>query len=219
MGLQQPLGKTERTKLALMLAAERLFGDLGIDAVGLRAVSEAAGQKNNNAVQYHFGDKMNLLTSIFEFREGLFQPLRQQMLEQAEAQGRLGDLRGLLRVCFEPNFRLYRDQQGISYLKLHVAYLATHRPRGVRHPVDYDSPNTVIFRRAIALLGQRLAFLGERRFWLRLESAGAMFLSALIQHSARTEERNLPADELFEDVIEMMAAALSAPPGHHSGTD
>jgi len=217
--LQQPVGKTERTKLALMLAAERLFGDFGIDAVGLRAISEAAHQKNNNAVQYHFGSKMDLLAAIFEFREGQFQPQRRQMLEQAQALGRLGDVRCLLRICFEPNFRLYRDRHGISYLKLHAAYLATHRPRGVLHPVDFDSPNTAIFRQAIALLRQRLEFLGQRRFWLRLESVGAMFLSALIQHSVRAQERNLPIDELFEDVIEMMAAALSALPGHHPGAD
>ncbi|MBD5802269.1 hypothetical protein AZOA_16950 [Azoarcus sp. Aa7] len=215
--LQQPLGKSERTQMALIFAAERLFGDFGIDAVGLRAISEAAQQKNNNVVQYHFGNKLGLLSAIFEFREGQLQPQRQEMLEQAEAQDRLGDLRWLLRICFEPNFRLYRDQHDISYIKLHAAYLTTHRPRGVQHPVDYESPNTVAFRRAIRLLGQRLEFLGRRRFWLRLESVGSMFLNALIQHSGRKQESNLPIDDLFEDSIEMMAAALSAPPGHHLG--
>ena len=30
--------------------AERLFGDSGIDGVGLRAISRAAGHKNTNAV-------------------------------------------------------------------------------------------------------------------------------------------------------------------------
>lgn len=208
----RPLGKSERTRMALMLAAERLFGDFGIDAVGLRAVSEAAHQKNNNAVQYHFGDKLGLLNAILEFREGQLQPLRQAMLDQAAAQDRLGDLRWLLRVMFEPNFRMYRDQHEIHYIKLHAAYVTTHRPRGVPHPVDTDSPNGTAYRRAIELLGKRLAFLGERRLWLRLESAGEMFLSAFIQHSARKEELNLPLDELFEDTIEMMAAAISAPP-------
>lgn len=215
--LQQPLGKSERTRIALIVAAERLFGDFGIDAVGLRAISEAAQQKNNNAVQYHFGSKLGLLSAIFELREGQLQHQRQEMLELAEVQGRLGDLRWLLRICFEPNFRLYRDQRDISYIKLHAAYLTTHRPKGVQHPVDYDSPNTVAFRRAIRLLGQRLEFLGRRRFWLRLESVGSMFLNALIQHSGRKEEANLPIDELFEDCLEMMAAALSAPPGQHVG--
>ncbi|MGQ0619202.1 MAG: TetR/AcrR family transcriptional regulator [Panacagrimonas sp.] len=205
-------GKSERTRLALIQAAERLFGDLGIDGVGLRAISQAAHQKNSNAVQYHFGAKLDLLNAILELREGQLQPQRQAMLEQGEAQGRLTDLRWLLRVCFEPNFRLYRDQHDINYLKLHAAYITTHRPRGVTHPVDTDSPNCVAYRRAIELLGKRLAFLGERRLWLRLESVGEMFLSTFIQHSVRKEELNLPLDELFEDSIEMMAAAIAAPP-------
>lgn len=207
--------KNERTRLALILAAERLFGDLGIDAVGLRAVCQAAHQKNNNAVQYHFGDKLGLLNAILEYREAQLQPMREAMLAQAEAQGRLSDLRWLLRVCFEPNYRLYRDQHVIAYMKLHATYVTTHRPRGVPHPVDTDSPNCVAYRRAITLLGERLYFLGERRLWLRLESVGEMFLSAFIQHSVRKEELNLPLDELFEDTIEMMAAAIAAPPSRH----
>lgn len=209
---QRPLGKSDRTRMTLIRSAERLFGDFGIDGVGLRAISEAAHQKNNNAVQYHFGSKLGLLEAILEMREGQLEPQRKALLEQGEAQNRLGDLRWLLRVCFEPNYRLYRDHHDISYLKLHAAYITTHRPRGVPHPVDTDSPNCVSYRRAIDLLGKRLAFLGERRLWLRLESVGEMFLSAFIQHSARKEELNLPLDELFEDTIEMMAAAISAPP-------
>lgn len=205
-------GKSDTTRAALIDAAERLFGDFGIDGVGLRAISEAAGQKNTNAVQYHFGDKIGLLTQIFEVREAALQPARQALLDQGEAQGRLTDIRYLLRICFQPNFELYRNAHDISYLKLHAAYLQTHRPRGVPHPIDIESPNSVSYRRTIALLGKRLAFLGERRLWLRLESVGTMFLSAFIQHSARRDELNLPVDELFEDTIEMMAAAIACPP-------
>jgi AcrR family transcriptional regulator len=215
----QVLGKSERTRIALMTAAEALFGDQGIDAVGLRAISEAAGQKNNNAVQYHFGGKLELLDAILEWREGQLEPLRQALLAQGEAEGRLGDLRWLLRVMFEPNFRLYRDRHEINYLKLHAAYVTTHRPRGVPHPVDTESPNAMAFRRAIGLIGRRLSFLGERRLWLRLESVGEMFLSTFIQHSVRRAELNLPIDELFEDTIEMMAAAMSALPASFGDAD
>lgn len=213
---QEPQGRSERTRLALMTTAEALFGDFGIDAVGLRTISDAAKQKNNNAVQYHFGGKLELLTAILEYREAQLQPLRQALLDQGEAEGRLKDIRWLLRVMFEPNYRLYRDQKHINYMKLHAAYITTHRPRGVLHPVDTDSPNCVAFRRAIELMGQRLFFLNESRLWWRLESVGEMFLSTFIQHSVRDQEPNKkehpPLDELFEDSIEMMAAALSAIP-------
>ena len=39
-----------------------------------------------------------------------------------------------------------------------------------------------------------------------------MFLNTLVQHSARKAELNLPLDDLFEDSIEMMAAAMVTPP-------
>jgi AcrR family transcriptional regulator len=205
-------GKSERTRILVMETAERLYGDRGIDAVGLREISKAAHQKNNNAVQYHFGNKLGLISAILEYREGLLQPRRQALLDQGEEQGRLKDLRWLLRVCFQPNFEMYRDQHNIHYIKLHAAYITTHRPRGVKHPVDTDSPNCVAYRRAIQLLGQRLSFLNERRLWLRLESVGELFLCTFIQHATRRTELNLPLDELFEDTIEMMAAAMSALP-------
>lgn len=214
MERKPPPGKSERTRMVLIRAAERLFGDFGIDAVGLRAVCEAAHQKNNNSVQYHFGSKLGLLAAILEYREGVLEPQRRLMLEQAEKTGRLNDVRWLLRVCFEPNFRLYRDLHDIHYLKLHAAYVSTHRPRGVPHPVDTDSPNCVSYRRAISLLNSRLSFLGEQRLWLRLESVGIMFLSTFIQHAARKDKNTLPIDELFEDTVEMMAAAIAAPPYH-----
>ena len=43
----------------------------------------------------------------------------------------------------------------------------------------------VISGRPSVAMQKRLAFLGERRLWLRLESVGTMFLSAFIQHSDR----------------------------------
>ncbi|MGH9896848.1 MAG: helix-turn-helix domain-containing protein, partial [bacterium] len=44
------------TERRLLLAAERLFADRGIDAVSLRAIMAAAGT-NVASVHYHFGSK------------------------------------------------------------------------------------------------------------------------------------------------------------------
>ena len=46
-----------RTRDRLIDAAVQLYGDRSIDAVSLREISAAAGQKNPNALQYHFGDR------------------------------------------------------------------------------------------------------------------------------------------------------------------
>ncbi len=196
------------TRHKLMVVAERLFGEFGIDAVPLRAISKEAAQKNTNSVQYHFGGKLQLLRAIFEFREEQLGPLRAAMLIEGEQSKRLRDVSWLLRVCFEPNFRHYRDSNGISYIKLHAQYLSNLRPRGVTHPVDDQSPSTESFRKAIQLLRQRLSFLDDQLFMSRLESVGAMFLGAIIQHAARPVTGRLPPERLFEDVLGMMTSAI-----------
>ncbi|MDG1463243.1 MAG: TetR family transcriptional regulator, partial [Gammaproteobacteria bacterium] len=59
---------SQRTRLQIILAAERLFGEQGIDAVSLRQINVAAGQKNSSATHYHFGNKETLVAAIYEYR-------------------------------------------------------------------------------------------------------------------------------------------------------
>ena len=56
------------TKEQIVLAAERLFAERGIDGVSLRQIGAAAGNGNNSAVQYHFGSKDRLVQAVFEYR-------------------------------------------------------------------------------------------------------------------------------------------------------
>ncbi len=52
------------TRELLLVTAERLFAEHGVEAVSNRQVSEAAGQSNNFAVGYHFGSKEDLVVAI-----------------------------------------------------------------------------------------------------------------------------------------------------------
>lgn len=54
--------------LRLVLAAERLFAQRGIDGVSLRQIAVDAGSANNSAVHYHFGSKEGLIAAIFRYR-------------------------------------------------------------------------------------------------------------------------------------------------------
>lgn len=202
---------SDETRIRIMETAERLFGELGIEATPLRTISTQAEQRNTNSVQYHFGDRLGLLRAIFDYREAQLDRLRKLLLEQGQTQDKLDDLRWLLRVCFEPNFRHYTRDNGIAYIKLHATYVSNVRPRGVPHPVDDDSPSTAYFRQAIALLRTKLSFLTRQQFDMRLSSVGAMFLSALIQYDASPPEQRVAHDLLFSEVLDMMVAAISVP--------
>jgi AcrR family transcriptional regulator len=58
----------EATRELILLTAERLFAERGIEATPLRDIGLAADQKNNCAVQYHFGDREQLVQAIAEHR-------------------------------------------------------------------------------------------------------------------------------------------------------
>jgi AcrR family transcriptional regulator len=200
------------TRERLILEAEKLFGERGIDGVTMRMVCEAAEQKFAGSVQYHFGDAAGLLYAVFDYREEQLQPARRALLETGRKQGRLDDVRYLLRILFEPNFRMYADQGLVSYIRCHAAYLVTHRPRGVEHPVDRGSDSTQVMRETMALLQQRLAALDAGRATLRLEIVGGMFLHGITEYAADPSRPGLDAQEFYEGLLDMMTAAICVLP-------
>ena len=104
-----PLHKS--TALALIEAAERLFGQHGIDAVSLRQIRLEACAGNNSAVSYHFRDREKLVRAIWDYRLPMLEDLRRPMLERLIGEGRQQDPDALLRVLLLPNYEL-RDTQG-----------------------------------------------------------------------------------------------------------
>jgi AcrR family transcriptional regulator len=200
------------TRERLILEAERLFGERGIDGVTMRMICEAAGQKFAGSVQYHFGDIEGLLYAVFEYREEQLQPQRQAILDEAKAYGLAGDLRQLLRALFEPNFRMFAHGGNISYMRCHAAYLTTHRPRGVDHPVDRASPATTAMREAMDLLDKRLAVLGPDLPTRRLECVGTMFLLGMVEYAADPSRYSMPVECWYEELLDMMVQAIGVLP-------
>lgn len=196
------------TRERLILEAERLFAERGIDGVTMRMICDAADQKFAGSVQYHFGDLQGLLYAVFEYRETQLQPQRRALLDQARRDGRLDDVRFLLRVLFQPNFRLYAEEGNIHFMRCHAAYLTTHRPRGIEHPVDRNSPSTQAMREAMDLLDHRLSALGPGRAALRLEYVGTMLLYGMAEYDANPTRCGISAEAHFEELLDMMTQAI-----------
>ncbi len=68
------------TRDAILAAAERLFGEHGIHAVSNRQISEAAGQGNNAAVNYHFGTKADVLRALVQRHSENLDAIRSRMI-------------------------------------------------------------------------------------------------------------------------------------------
>lgn len=85
----------------LLDAAERLIAERGSEA-SLREIALAAGQRNNAAVQYHFGDREGLIRAVIERRLAGLEARRLTLLAEAESAGRGDDIGALLAVLVAP---------------------------------------------------------------------------------------------------------------------
>ncbi len=72
------------TERRLILAAERLFAERGVDAVSLRAINVAAGT-NVASLHYHFGSKEALLEALIRERSQEVSQRRAERLARLEA--------------------------------------------------------------------------------------------------------------------------------------
>lgn len=69
----------------LKIAAVRLFAEHGIDAVSVRDITQAAGQRNHASIGYHFGSKDELVRAVIVHGARLIDDLRNAMLDDMEA--------------------------------------------------------------------------------------------------------------------------------------
>jgi len=81
------------TKLRLLDSAEQLFAQRGVHDTATRDIVAAAGQRNESALQYHFGS-----------REGLIDALHRRRLGQVQVR-RIERLDALLATTPEPSVR------------------------------------------------------------------------------------------------------------------
>lgn len=86
---------------ALRAAAERLIAERGLD-VPLRDIAAAANQRNNSAVQYHFGTRDRLIAAIVDDRNASQEANRLSLLADAESRGDLDDIRTLVELIVRP---------------------------------------------------------------------------------------------------------------------
>ena len=83
-------------------AAERLMAERGIDAVPLRDVLEAAGQRNKSAAHYHFGSREGLIRGIIETRMAPIDDARRELLANAAESSRSLSTADLVAALVEP---------------------------------------------------------------------------------------------------------------------
>ncbi|MDX2222976.1 MAG: TetR/AcrR family transcriptional regulator [Rhodospirillaceae bacterium] len=114
------------TRERLVLAAEKLFAQNGIDAVSLRQINAAAGQKNASAAHYHFGSKPALIAAVYDYRIGRINARRLALLAALDASGRPPDLRALVEAVVHPMVEEIETAKGGKHYIRFVAQARGH---------------------------------------------------------------------------------------------
>lgn len=202
------------TKTRILLAAESLFAERGVEAVSFREIAAAAGQQNTNAVQYHFKNKDRLIQAIFLFRVGQMSERRARMLADAERLGLLDDLRTLLTIVFLPYCDLVDPNGRHSYAGFLSQYVSRYLPAGILHAVDVEVPETNVIRRLLALVRQRLRHLPDHVNARRMGMTTKIFAYTLTywDNEKRTDAApRVPLGPLIDDALDAAVALLTAP--------
>ncbi len=197
-----------RTKM--IVVAEALFAQDGIDAVSLRQVAARAGQKNHHAVQYHFGTREGLVQAIFDYRMEQMDRPRLEMLARAEAEDRLDDPRTIADIIFVPQLEVISELGDFSYANFLCQYLLRNSDAEFGR-FGGNLPEGL--SRTIALLRSQLHFLNDGAAQRRLITACFMFLNLLAVYTRDLENGRASEDfsDALEDTMRQIVAALFLP--------
>jgi AcrR family transcriptional regulator len=190
----------ESTRHQLIDAAEALFAARGIDSVSLREINAAAGQRNCTALQYHFTNRIGLLTAVLQRHQVAVEDARHALLDAYETRGR-DEPRALAGALVRPSAATLADASGRAYLQIH-AQIVNHAD--FRNPLN---PRDSLYRWR-QLVGPLLSDVAERRLNHRF-TAIRLTAVELARRAGAAPRRD---DGLFTShLVDLVTAVLDAP--------
>ncbi|MBL7502698.1 TetR/AcrR family transcriptional regulator [Frankia sp. CNm7] len=206
-GRDRPNSKGSATRKILLETAERLFAEHGIATVPLRDVAVAAGQRNNTAVQYYFGDRESLLREITSYRAEASEASRAEALAGLLAGDGMSCVHDLVRSFVRSLARHVTD--GNHYLAFLSRYIVEYGGyiglEGAVSPTTIETFRGLLYELLPSF--ERLV-LDER--WMVLMTTTVHTLSRY-QTAMRAGTQPLPFPELVDDLVEFLAGGLQAP--------
>lgn len=199
---------------ALIRAGERLFAERGINAVSLREINKAAGQRNASALHYHFGSREGLLHAILTEHAKIIRERRFELL--AEIGDRAGvDVWSATRVLIEPlTTPLERGRSGRAFARILPQVLTEPSRQSTELP---DFVGDTGREQAYELLAPHCATMPEslaraRLGILQLQVVHTVADRARMQDHRRADRPALPLAFFVPNLIDMFVAAVLAPP-------
>lgn len=193
-----------------MRAAETLIAEHGIGNVTIRQIVRAAGQRNESALQYHFGNLQGLIGALREERNAELQARRAVMLEELLAEHPEPSLRQLCEVMARPAFDLARKAP--EFRRYVIAFSQEVVFAETSHLEAADRHAGATGRHIGRLLRTALPDLDEAAYRRRMEAAVSL-AAVSVSHYARQKSaiRGLEADLYFHSLIDALVGLLQVP--------
>jgi AcrR family transcriptional regulator len=198
------MARGEAARTALVESAERLFAEQGIQAVSLRDVSKAAGQRNNSAAQYHFGDRSGLVAAVYENRMRLVDERRHALLHQLDGH----DVRGLVEATVVPLLDVVAETKG-----WYGRFLARTRWDPIAWDVLQSLRTYTSFETVVRALDRALADLPRPIRRSRIDQMLTLVLGTIAGWEGAPDrgQRRLDRATLSSELVETAVALLTAP--------
>ena len=200
-------------QLHLLLTAERLFAQQGVDAVSTREIARAAGQRNHSAVAYHFGSREQLVQTLLDYRMLPANSRRQALLDDVEAQGQTDNARALVHVMIAPFVELLAQDPSASYYPEFTARLYSSKD-GLA-VLQQNPRRSAATLKAGAYLADVLRDLPEALRRERLQALGAQISHTVAEWAQQSRERSdFDVRELplrMHNLVDVLTAGLLAP--------
>ena len=206
--------RSARTRARFVAAAQELFAERSIDSVSLNEITQAAGQKNRNALQYHFGNREGLLQAIIDSHAPHVHALRQDIIDEIERSG-LAAPQAAARALVEPLYQyVQQEAEGIHYIKILSQMAVFNSPM-----LSPDTSRGFTFRRdkrMNSLFAKALENLPAQEAQRRVFLTVSITFHSIADVCRSTEGLSQAAGkrqraELFEQVILAIESLLAAP--------
>ncbi|MDF1722389.1 MAG: TetR/AcrR family transcriptional regulator [Minwuia sp.] len=202
------------TREHLLLTAEKLLGERGINGVSLREITRVAGQRNASALHYHFGSRDGLIEAIFDKRMRLIDEERMRLIADMEADGRMSHVRGVAEAVAMPVAAfLWRKDGSANYIRfLTEVFLSPDINIDDFVRGRYDNGLRKVYGILQGLLPDVPEQVVRQRF-VMMTRAGTFALADIDTHRARTEAAGRPFDleRAIETLIDMWVGGITAP--------
>lgn len=200
---------SKATRERLIEAAEQLFGSRSIDAVSISEITAAAGQKNRNALQYHFKNRTGLLQAIVEKHSKQVAVLRQSYFEHAAA-GEWPPAEAAARCFVMPLVDYVKaNPAGVNFVKIISQLSALNQIQGNgNNALGIEFPAIPALR---SLLESAMGHLDKKERQQRIYLSVSITFHGIADIYRQQEHRGGRLDRsMFEQLVCVLASFLAA---------